>query len=66
MKHLIIVKNYLDRIVKAMSINDQIALNVIEGDANIDCFMHDNLTYEELVLIRRMIAYAIVGEEIPK
>ena len=57
-KHPITVKNYLDRIENAVLFNGQISLNDIESDANID-FMHDHLTYAELISISHLVAYAI-------
>lgn len=61
MKNVITFKIYLDRIVYAMSDNDQVALNVIESDAWYD-FYNDKITYKELCLIRNFIAYAIHDE----
>ena len=51
-------KNYLERIVHAMSDNDQDAFIVIEIDAWHN-FYNDKITYKELCLIRNLIAYAI-------
>ena len=51
-------KNYLERIVHAMSDNDQDALIVISIDAW-HTFYNDKITYKELCLIRNLIAYAI-------
>ena len=51
-------KNYLERIVHAMSDNDQVALTVIDIDAWYN-FYNDKITYKELCLIGNLIAYAI-------
>ena len=51
-------KNYLERIVHAISDNDQDALIVIEIDAW-HTFYNDKIVYKELCLIRNLIAYAI-------
>ena len=55
-------KKNLERIVHAMSDNDQCALIVIECDAWYN-FYNDKITYEELCLIRNIIAYAIQNED---
>ena len=55
-------KNYLERIVHAMSDNDQDALIVIEIDAWYN-FYNDKIKYKELCLIRNLIAYAIQNED---
>lgn len=44
---------YMDRIIKA-SYDGVIALNNVENDAYID-FLHDNITYSELLEIRKVI-----------
>ena len=46
---------YMDRIIKK-SYEGLLALNVIEGDACVD-FLHDNITYQELLEIRKVISY---------
>lgn len=46
--------NYIGRIIKA-SYDGACALNSVENDAYID-FMHDNITYQQLIEIRKIIA----------
>ncbi len=41
--------------IKSVLNGDVYELNVIDGDAYID-FLHDNITYSELLEIRKMIA----------
>ena len=53
-KNMNLFNKYVDRITKA-SYDGACALNSVENDAYID-FLHDNITYQQLIEIRKIIA----------
>ena len=53
-KNMNFFNKYVDRITKA-SYDGACALKDVENDAYID-FMHDNITYQQLIEIRKSIA----------
>lgn len=52
MEHWKLFYKYIESIVNT---DDLIKLNIIEGDAHVD-FLYDNISYQELIVIRKVIA----------
>lgn len=55
MEHQKLFYEYIESIVNTDNV---IELNIIEGDAHVD-FLHDHITYQELILIRKVISNKI-------